>query len=104
MNMLGGSNGGFFLFPFLPPNQNDDDDNKMAHDSYHVYVNGGYVGDKLSITQGDGGWESIENYLEGREFSEYRITRDGDRIYVDVQDEEEAEAIRNHLTVYNQMR
>ncbi|MFY9177460.1 MAG: hypothetical protein WBI74_10750 [Caldicoprobacterales bacterium] len=98
-----GGNKSFFVYPFLS-NLQDDDGNKMAHDSYQVYVNGDYVGDKLSITQGDGGWKAIESYLKGRNFDGYRVTRDGNRIYVDVQDEEEAEAIRNHLTVYTQIR
>lgn len=112
MDMFGGNNynghffgGGnsFFTYPFLP-NQQDNDENKMAHESYQVYVNGDYVGDKLSIAQGDGGWRAIESYLQSRDFRGYQLTRDGNRIYVDVQNEEEAEAIRNHLAVYTQIR
>lgn len=112
MDMLGGNNyngpffggsNGFFMYPFLP-NQNNDNGGKIAHDIYQVYVNGDYVGDKLSITQGDGGWRAIEDYLQSRDFRGFQLTRDGNRIYVDVQDEEEAKAIRNHLAVYTQIR
>lgn len=102
MNMMNNGNG-FFMYPFHLDQDNEDGD-KMASDQYHVYVNGDYVGEKLSITQGDGGWKSIEGYLEGHDFEDYRVTRDGDHIYVDVQDEEIAEDIRNHLSVYTQIR
>lgn len=104
MNMMNnGNNNGFFMYPFHL-DQNDDDGNKMANEEYQVYVNGDYVGQKLSITQGDGGWESIDGYLKGRNFEGYRVTRDGDHIYVDVQDEGTAKDIRNHLSVYTQIR
>ena len=46
----------------------------------------------------------MEDYLKSRDFSGYRVTKDGDHIYVDVQDEEEAEEIRNHLRVYTEIR
>ncbi|NLI59941.1 MAG: hypothetical protein GX375_00735 [Clostridiales bacterium] len=102
MNMFGGSNNSF-MYPFIPI-RDDYDQSKVADDRYHVFVNGDYVGDKLSIAQGDGGWKSIEDYLKGREFTDYRVTKDGDHIYVDVQDEGNAEQIRNHLSVYTQIR
>lgn len=102
MNMMNGGNG-LFMYPFHH-NLDNDDDVKIASDRYHVYVNGDYIGDKLSIAQGDGEWKSIEGYLKGRNFEGYRVTRDGDHIYVDVRDEDQAEAIRNHLEVYTQIR
>ncbi len=102
MNMINGGSH-FFLYPFNL-NPDDDNDSKIGNDRYHVYVNGDYVGDKLSIAQGDGGWQSIESYLKGRNFNGCRVTKDGDHIYVDVQDEEIAEDIRNHLSIYTQIR
>lgn len=103
MNMINGGSP-FFLYPFNLNPDPDGDGNKIANDRYHVYVNGDYVGDKLSLSQGDEGWKSVEGYLKGRDFSGCRVTNDGDQIYVDVQDEELAEDIRNHLRVYTQIR
>ncbi len=104
MNMIDGQDP-FFPYPYIRfPDPEDMDGSKVADERYHVFVNGDYVGDKLSIVQGDGGWQAVEDYLKSRDFSGYRVTKDGDHIYVDVQDEEEAEEIRNHLRVYTEIR
>ncbi|HZJ82201.1 MAG TPA: hypothetical protein VFD57_00180 [Clostridia bacterium] len=103
MNIINGGNGPF-VFPTLVNQDNDVDGGKMPHDSYSVYVNGDYVGDKLSVAQGDGGWKAIENYLKGRDFKGYEVSLEGNQIYVKVEDEEEMGAIRNHLKVYTQLR
>lgn len=103
MNMIDGR-GPFFPYPFnLYPDEGDQDGGKVADERYHVYVNGDYVGDRLSIAQGDGGWQAVEGYLKGRDFSGYRVTKDGDQVYVDVQNEEEAEDIRSHLSIYTRI-
>lgn len=104
MNMMNGGNGPF-MFPFFT-NQNDDDVNggKVPHDSYRVYVNGDYIGNKISVSQGDGDWKAIGDYLEGRNFKDYEVSSEGNEVYVEVENKEEMMAIRNHLEVYTQLR
>jgi hypothetical protein len=104
LNIMNDGNRFFIFPPIINGVQDDRLREKMAHDRYNVYVNGDYVGDKILMTQGDGGWRSIEDYLKSRNFGNYSITCEGDRVYIDVEDEDEREAIRNHLRVYTQLR
>lgn len=101
-NINGGGNG---FFPwFFDRTENNNQSAKISHDVYHVYVNGDYVGDKISLTQGDGGWQAIDDYLKSRDFENYEVIQDGDRIYVEVRDETQIDNIRNHLKVYTEIR
>lgn len=103
--MINGGNGPF-MFPFLinQNDNNDDDGGKMPHDSYQVYVNGDYVGDHLSVAQGDGEWKAIETYLQERNFKDFKVNLEGNQISVEVEDKENMAHIRNHLEVYTQLR
>lgn len=76
---------------------------KEESDSYHVYVNGDYVGDKLSVTQGDGGPNSVQNYLKSRGFENFEVNFDGDSINIHSTGEE-AVNIKKHLSVYLSIR
>lgn len=104
MNIMNNEGGTFFLPVFV--NDNDDrlEGGKVSHDYYNVYVNEDYVGDKISVAQGDGEWQAIEDYLKLNNFHNYTITQEGNQVYIDVDDEEESEAIRDHLEVYTQIR
>jgi len=97
--------GGIVFFPwFFDRNEDKNQNGKLSHDVYHVYVNGDYVGDRLSLAQGDGGWQAIDDYLKSRGFDNYELIRDGNRIYVEVEDEAQIDSIRNHLKVYTEIR
>lgn len=102
---VGGGGNGFFPWFFGRDEENDNQESeKISHDVYHVYVNGDYVGDRISLAQGDGGWQAIDDYLKGKNFEGYRVTREGDRVYVEVKDENQKESIREHLKVYTELR
>ena len=61
------NNTDFYLpFPFII---NKVDNAKEGSDSYHVYVNGDYVGDKTAIIQGEEGSKAIKDYLQSRGFN-----------------------------------
>ena len=97
--------GGFFFLPLAMIADFDrGESGKMAHDRQNVYVNGDYVGDKISLTQNDDGLKAIEDYLASRNFQGYKVSQEGDRIYIDVEDETERDNIKNHLEVYTQIR
>ncbi len=102
--MMNNGNGFFFLPLAMIADFDREEGRKIAHDRQNVYVNGDYVGDKISLTQNDGGVKAIEDYLESRDFQGYKVTQEGDRIYIDVEDEIERENIKNHLEVYTQIR
>ncbi len=110
MNMINDGNGninggGNIFFPwFFGGVREDERSAKIFHDIYHVYVNGDYVGDRISLAQGDGGWQAIDDYLKSRGFQNYEIMREGNRVYVEVLDEAQIDSIRNHLRVYTEIR
>src|SRR5699024_1910647 len=105
MNMMNDSDGtgDGTGFPFWPLGINIDNDNsdggKIPHDGYNVYVNREYVGDQISLTQADEDWRAIQDYLKSREFEGFKVRQKGNQIYVDVEDDEEVEDIKNHLGV-----
>lgn len=103
MNML--DNNGFLFLPLAMITDFDMTEGlKTAHDRQNVYVNGDYIGDKISLAQNDGGLQAIEGYLESRGFRGYTLTQEGDQIHINVEDEEEGENIKNHLEVYTKIR
>lgn len=102
--MMNNGNGFFFLPLAMITDFDAQEGGKMAHDRQNVYVNGDYIGDKISLTQNDGGVKAIVDYLESRNFQGYKVSQEGDRIYIDVEDDRERDAIKNHLEVYTQMR
>ena len=95
---------GFFFLPlamFADFDRNEG--NKLAHDRENVYVDGDYVGDRISLTQNDNGRKAIEDYLQSRNFTQFNVSQEGDRIDIQVQDDREREDIKNHLKVYTQI-
>lgn len=104
MNMMNSGNGFFFLPLAMLRNLEGEEGGKIGHDRENVYVNGDYVGDRISLNQNDDGLKAIEDYLKSRNFQGYRVTQEGDRIYIDVEDEKEGEAIKNHLGIYTKIR
>ena len=86
-------------FPNFVLRPDDTADVKEESDYYHVYVNGDYVGDKLSVAQGDGGPDAVKDYLKSRGFDNFEVQYDGDRIVINSAGAE-AESIKKHLSVY----
>ncbi|MDF2590960.1 MAG: hypothetical protein K0S75_426 [Clostridia bacterium] len=75
---------------------------KLAHDSYDVYVNSDYVGRKELITQTENP-KDVEGYLIGQGFHNFNTSVDGGSIIIR-SDAEEAESIKRNLNVYLKIR
>jgi hypothetical protein len=93
--------------PFIPFffNRNDFQNNlKDGSESYHVYVNNDYVGDKEILTQGEGGPAAVESYLKSRGFEDYQIQTEGDHIKIQTDHRDQADDMKKHLSVYLSIR
>lgn len=78
--------------------------NDLGHKRYHVYVNNTYVGDKLSIAQGDGDAYAVDDFLKSRGFNDLDIDHDDETITIKTQDVDLATQLRRHLSVYLSIR
>lgn len=70
--------------------------NSLEHDSYHVYVNDDFVGDKVLIGQNEG-VSDVTSYLINQGFQNFSANLDGNHfnIYSD-----EANKLKRTLSVY----
>lgn len=50
---------------------------KVPTDTFSIYVNGKYVGEKILIAQGDLGENSVKEYLMNQGFTDFNYTIDG---------------------------
>lgn len=83
--------------------QSEDDVNmKLNHDSYRVYVNGDYVGDKVLLAPNEN-INDIKGYLRDQGFNGFTANQDGDYLLIDA-DDEEARHIRDNLNIYLRIR
>ncbi|ADD02234.1 conserved hypothetical protein [Thermoanaerobacter mathranii subsp. mathranii str. A3] len=76
---------------------------KVPTDTFSIYVNEEYVGDKILIAQGDLGKNSVKEYLMNQGFTDFSYTIDGKNIYIDTY-EENAKNMINYLKVYLRIR
>ncbi|AIS52249.1 hypothetical protein TKV_c10750 [Thermoanaerobacter kivui] len=76
---------------------------KVPTDTFSIYVNGKYVGEKILIVQGDLGENSVKEYLMNQGFTDFSYTIDGKNIYIDTY-EENAKNVINYLKVYLRIR
>ncbi|MBE3592384.1 MAG: hypothetical protein IMW84_05865 [Thermoanaerobacter sp.] len=76
---------------------------KVPTDTFSIYVNGKYVGEKILIAQGDLGENSVKEYLMNQGFTDFNYTIDGKNIYIDTY-EENAKNMINYLKVYLRIR
>lgn len=76
---------------------------KVPTDTFSIYVNGEYVGEKILIAQGDLGENSVKEYLMNQGFTDFSYTTDGKNIYIDTY-EENAKNMINYLKVYLRIR
>lgn len=77
---------------------------KASSDVFSVYINGEYAGDKELVTQGDGGLNSVREYLQGQGFKNFEYKVDGNNIYINTIDERDAKDMVNYLKVYLNIR
>ncbi|HZK33751.1 MAG TPA: hypothetical protein VFD33_00385 [Bacillota bacterium] len=77
---------------------------ELVDERYHVYVNDSYVGDKISLAQGDGGPYAVGDYLKSRGFNGLDIVNEEETITISTQDNDEAADLKRHLSVYLNIR
>lgn len=94
------SNGAFPLM--LNPGNLQDNNMKMAHDCYEVYVNGDYVGRKALIVQGENA-KDVESYLKEQGFHNFNTKIQADNIIIN-SIADEASDIKRNLNVYLNIR
>lgn len=95
-----GSNGYFPII--LNSGDLQDNNTKMAHDCYEVYVNGDYVGRKALIVQGENA-KDVEGYLKEQGFHNFNAKIQTDNIIINSSADEAADIKRN-LSVYLNIR
>ncbi|GFR35365.1 hypothetical protein [Thermobrachium celere] len=89
---------GMFFYPF-GAYINNIYDIKQEHDSYRVFVNGDYVGDKVLISEAED-VKDVERFLHDRGFTNISSQIEGNMYNIIVTDEEAAEEIKRNVDVY----
>lgn len=102
MNQWGTNGGPYPFFPFIT-NLTDDNDLKERYESYRVFVNSDFVGEKQLVSQNEEGVSAIKSYLDSRGFEDVDIEAEGNEINVSADNERE-EDIKRHLSVYLSIR
>lgn len=95
----------FFGFPFLTNNLLDREQNngtKTPHDTYRVYVNKEYVGNKVLIAQSEK-IEDVEKYLKNKGFDNFSTSLEGND-YAITSEGTEAADMKSTLDVYLHIR
>lgn len=77
---------------------------KEPGNAFNVYVNEVYVGDKELVADGDGGINSVKEYLKGQGFKDFEYKAYGKNIYIKTSDERGAKNMVNYLKVYLNIR
>lgn len=91
----------FYGFPFLTNNLLDREQNngtKIGHDSYRVYVNKDYVGDKVLVAQNEK-IDDVEKYLKNIGFTNFSTKLDGNSYMINSEGSETGDMIST-LNVY----
>ena len=101
MAIFGWENNSYFP-PFYVGVINDEY-NKLQHDSYEVYVNGDFVGNKILISQGER-ISDIDKHLQMAEFRSFEEETIGNKVNIKTNDLEAAHKIKQNLKVYLQAR
>jgi homoserine acetyltransferase len=101
----GGINNNFYGFPvfLLALNgENRDNGSKLEHDTYRVYVNRDYVGDKTLVAQNEK-IEDVEKYLRNKGFDHFSTRLDGNEYVISSQGTETMD-MKDTLRIYLNMR
>lgn len=72
---------------------------KLSEDSYDVFVNGMYVGEKTLYAQNED-FHAVGDFLEQQGFNNVEVELNGDHIVVHADTRDEAERMRQALEVY----
>lgn len=75
---------------------------KIAHDSYRVFVNNDYVGNKILLAQNEK-IEDLEKYLKNNGFKNFSTKLIGNQYIIDSA-EDESYDMKNTLNIYLQTR
>lgn len=87
----------------IPLSVSDEMKLKLPHDAFNIYVNGEFIGNKALITQGDGGINSVKDYLNENILSDFEYRVDGNNINI-ITNKNDIENIKNHLKIYLNIR
>jgi hypothetical protein len=102
MSMFGWSNGSNNI-PFYFGAINNEGRERIEHDSYEVYVNGDYVGEKTLISQGEK-ISDIDKHLKVADFKNFNEETIGNHVNIKTDDLEEARKIKQNLNIYLSIR
>ncbi|MFD1678132.1 hypothetical protein [Alicyclobacillus fodiniaquatilis] len=92
------------IIPFITPYQLELEQNsKLAHDQYEVYVNDDFVGHKVLLTQSEE-IDDVSAYLHRCDFDDFKTNLDGDHYNIFVEDTELADQIKAQLNAYLSIR
>jgi len=89
--------------PFYARIYNEKSEGLINHDSYEVYVNGDYVGNKSLITQGEE-ISDIDKHLQLEGFKTFDEEVLGNHVDINTKDLDEAKRIKQNLNVYLKIR
>lgn len=78
-------------------------DVKLHHDTYRVYVNHDFVGQKILLSESEQ-ISDIDGYLHGRGFKEFDAQQNGDRYLIAIDDKNEEKRMKENLHVYLRIR
>ena len=98
-----GYNGNISGIPFYSTGDDGKNDSTNNHDSYEVYVNGDYVGNKSLITQGEE-ISDIDKHLQLQGFKNFDEEVMGNHVDINTEDLVEAKGIKKNLNVYLTIR
>ena len=98
-----GWNGNSRGIPLFTTIDNEKSEGVLNQDSYEVYVNGDYVGNKILITQGEE-ISDIDKHLQLGGFKDFDEDVIGNHVDIKTDDLEEARRIKQNLNVYLRIR
>jgi hypothetical protein len=96
------TNDGFTQRIFLLDDINEDDI-KMSHDRYDVYVNGEFVGHKTLLTQSED-ITDVNDFLQAQGYQQFQANIEGDHYELQVEDEGISSEMKEALQIYLQNR
>ena len=90
------------IYPIFYNLMDFDNNEKIEHDSYDVYVNKDYVGRKILLTQNES-LKDISGYLKRQGFNNFSTEVQGNHVIIKSEGAE-ADAIKRNLNVYLHIR
>lgn len=100
-NSNGNSYGNYWAygFPFMVVQNSYNDESKLSHDEYRVFVNDNYVGNKTLISQNEKP-EDLDKYLSSYGFEEFSTEINAGNIIIHSTNKDETQEIQNILNLY----